>query len=102
MNKRKKKLFDSWFYLVTCICGDKNLPDLPVLNCPSCGIPGIDFQFVGDIPSKIGYLSVWCPSCLHGIVISRVGLPDNDRALPFAASKEEIVRRIPNFTHVHP
>ncbi|MHB9095747.1 MAG: hypothetical protein ACYC21_13860 [Eubacteriales bacterium] len=73
-----------------------NLPTVPSLECPRCGVPEIDFQYVGDKTTNIGFLCIWCASCLHGIHISRVKIPPQANFLP-KDSIEEVKKRIPNF-----
>ncbi|MGB6295283.1 MAG: hypothetical protein WBF90_03750 [Rivularia sp. (in: cyanobacteria)] len=100
MNKNKKQKFQEWISITTDIYN--NLPDLPVLTCPNCHKLGIDFQLVGDLHTKIGFMVCWCPFCLHGIHLSRVYIPDKAQPIPFDMSVEEISKRIPNFIHVKP
>lgn len=100
MNKNKQNNFSQWLSITKDIYN--YLPNVPVLACPSCHTSGVDFQFVGDLQKKIGYLAIWCPSCLHGIHISRARIPDEAQALSFSVSSEEISGRIPNFTRVEP
>jgi len=73
------------------------LPTVPSLECPKCGLPKIDFQYVGDKITRIGFLCIWCPSCLHGIHISRIRIPQQAELISLD-SREEIKKRIPNFT----
>lgn len=98
--KNIKNLFHLWMSIATDI--NNTLPNVTVLACPSCHRLGVDFQFVGDFQTKIGYMAIWCPFCLHGIHISRVRIPEKVQSIPFNTSAEEISRRIPNFTHVEP
>ncbi|MBI4852013.1 MAG: hypothetical protein HY819_09475 [Acidobacteria bacterium] len=70
------------------------------IMCPSCDKATIDFQYVGNPESKIGYLDVWCKGCLQGIHISRVKIPDNISFLPFDTPEEVFLKRIPNFKEV--
>lgn len=70
--------------------------------CPSCGKGPIDFRFVGRIPDRIGYLDVWCRSCLRGIHISRVKVPEARPMLNLDGPLDAISAQIPNFTQVLP
>jgi hypothetical protein len=72
------------------------------LHCPVCGDCSIDFQYVGDVETKFGYLDVWCNECLIGIHISRTNIPDKMNVLPFSTPKDEIMSRRPNFKQVTP
>ena len=100
MSQKRESLFLRWMYLVTDI--NNSLPNLPVLACRSCYRLGVDFQYVGDLQTRIGYMVIWCPFCLQGIHISRVSIPDQAQALAFNVSAEQILNRIPNFTHLKP
>ena len=98
--KMSKREFELWLDLVKEIV-DK-LPNVPPLLCPKCGQPKVVFQYVGDPETRIGYLDIWCKSCLYGIHISRTGIPENAHMISFKAPDEEIVKRIPNFIQVTP
>lgn len=100
MNKNRTNIFNKWLYLTIDIY--KNLPNESILICPNCHQSGVDFQFIGDLQKKIGFMVIWCPFCLHGIHLSRVCIPDKAQALPFDTSIEEISKRIPNLIHVKP
>lgn len=100
MSKIKNKLFSQWISIATQI--NHSLPNVPVLYCPNCHEQKVDFQFVGDLQTRIGYMAIWCPICLHGLYLSRVRIPDEIEANYFDISIEQISKRIPNFTHVEP
>ncbi|MFN6463357.1 MAG: hypothetical protein RMZ41_016305 [Nostoc sp. DedVER02] len=100
MSKIKNKFFSQWLSIATEI--NHSLPNVPVLNCPNCHQQEVDFQFVGDLQTRIGYMAIWCPFCLHGIHLSRVLIPAVLEANSFDISIEEVSKRIPNFTHVEP
>ncbi|MCL4439287.1 MAG: hypothetical protein ACYC21_05890 [Eubacteriales bacterium] len=84
---------NSWFKLAAAIAD--NLPTVPSLECPRCGLPKIDFQYVGDETTKKGFLCIWCTSCLHGLHISGVRIPPHADFLA-KDSPEEVKKRIPN------
>ena len=88
-------LYSNWLNLVKDI--NNSLPEVPPLACPICGKSSIDFQYVGDIKTRIGYLDVWCTKCLNGIHISRAKIPKNTNALSFDTPKEGILQRITEF-----
>ena len=73
--------------------------DLP---CPLCGKQTIDFQYVGDPSSRIGYLDIWCKSCLHGIHVSRVLIPEGVSMMALGVDDDKIDSRIPIYTQVLP
>lgn len=84
----------SWLKLAGIIAD--HLPTVPSLNCPRCGLPNVEFQYVGDKTTGIGFLCVWCASCLHGTHISRVKIPPQAEYIS-KDSLEEVKNRIPNF-----
>ncbi len=100
MSKIKNKVFSQWISIAIEI--NQLLPNVPVLSCPNCHRQPIDFQFVGDVQTRIGYMAIWCPFCLHGVHLSRVRISDKIPDTSFDIPIEEISKRIPNFTHVKP
>ncbi|NDI35097.1 hypothetical protein [Chengkuizengella sediminis] len=68
-------------------------------QCPECQKETVDFQYVGDTETRIGYLEIWCDSCLKGIHISRVRVPESANLLSFE-DKNLIGNRIPAFKQV--
>lgn len=100
MSKHSKNIFNKWLSLTIDIY--KNLPNVPALNCPSCNQLGIDFQFVGDLQTRIGFMVIWCPHCLNGIHLSRVCIPIQAQVIPFNSSPEIITKRIPNLIYMQP
>lgn len=100
MNKNRKNLFREWISITTIIYN--TLPNVPVLTCPNCHELGVDFQFIGDLQTRIGFMVMWCPFCLHGIHLSRVCIPQKAQALDDDTSVEEISKSIPNFIPVKP
>lgn len=93
-------MFNEWLKLVKVI-GDKS-PNADNLICPKCGSNQIDFQYVGDMSKRIGYLDIWCKSCLHGIHISRTKVPANTPIISFNEPIEVVSSRIPNFVQITP
>lgn len=84
----------TWLKLAAIIAD--NLPTVPPLECPSCMLPRIDFQYVADKTSRRGFLCIWCTSCLHGKHISGVRIPPQAEFIA-KDSIEEVKKRIPNF-----
>jgi hypothetical protein len=78
----------------TSIAGNRNLV------CPKCRNNSIDYQYVGDQITRIGFLDIWCNSCHTGLHMSRVKAPENANMISFG-STEEIAKRIPNFKPVN-
>lgn len=82
----------TWYKLAGIIAD--NLPT-DSLECPVCREAKIDFQYVGDKKAMRGFLCIWCTSCLHGIHITGVRIPEHAVCLP--KDKVELVKkRIPN------
>jgi hypothetical protein len=90
--------FKDWLSAFARIVGD--LPERRSEICPSCSDGIIQYQYVGDVQTRIGYASVWCDSCSRGIVISRVSAPNGVSMLSF----EDVTKShsIPDFTQVSP
>lgn len=72
------------------------------LICPKCNKKDIDHIYVGDINSRLGFMEVWCNSCLHGIHISRVKIPNDMEMLSFEITGNEFDNRVPKFKHITP
>ena len=89
-------MFNEWLNIV------KELPNTEKLICPKCGENRIDFQYVGDKVTRIGYIDIWCKSCLHGIHISRTKIPIDATMISFEEPKEIVIERIPQFIQVTP
>lgn len=93
-------MFNEWLNLVKEIV-DK-LPNTDNLTCPKCSESGVDFQYVGDKTTRVGYLDIWCKSCLHGIHISRTKIPANANMISFDEPAKVVSNRIPNFVQITP
>ncbi|MFI5891005.1 hypothetical protein ACIA5D_12925 [Actinoplanes sp. NPDC051513] len=69
--------------------------------CPNCGHHTLRLVFTADPDRDVGYGSFWCDTCLLGVGLSRVVIPDGaivrDRRLP----PEERVPKVPNFRLVN-
>lgn len=91
--------YQKWMSVAATIA--KSAPDIPVLPCPTCGRTDIEYQYVGDPATRVGYFNVWSAGCLTGIRISRVNVPLNVDMLPFQTPPDIVRARIPNFHDVH-
>jgi hypothetical protein len=89
-------IFKKWLHL-----GENLIKGQPII-CPTCNKATIDFQYVGDPTKKVGYLDIWCSSCLNGIHISRVRIPDNVSLLNIGDNSGKISSRIPHYTQILP
>lgn len=68
-----------------------NLSDLRVIQCPNCGEHEMEYLYIGDEKTRIGYFQLWCNNCLKGISISRVKAPVNAKFVPFDYDINSIV-----------
>ena len=90
-------MFKNWLSIATHI--QDNAENLQRFECPKCGQHQIDYLYSGDLKRKIGYLSVWYQACLHGIRVSRVGIPDGDfKKVDFEDRDEKFV--VPDFKEI--
>lgn len=89
------KNYRNWLSLVDFI------PEsIHTINCPICDKKKLDFQYVGDLEERIGLLRIWCNSCLRGIHVCRVKIPENVKIIPFTSDSD--LKRVPNFRLIHP
>ena len=68
------------------------------LKCPDCGKHEIDYIYVGDKETRVGFLQIWCNQCFKGIYISRVVAPVQAKFVSFEADLEGIV---PQYDYVN-
>lgn len=64
------------------------------IKCPNCDKHGIDYMYIGDEETRIGYFNVWCNECLKGIHISRALAPTKAKFITF---DDNLRGTIPNF-----
>jgi hypothetical protein len=93
-------MFKNWLEAFIKLHGQ--LPDKAGIACPSCGSLSIDYQYVGDANSRVGYLALWCDKCLTGIQLSRVEAPQSVELMPFDSPDDVLQKRIPNFRQIVP
>lgn len=96
MNKGFRKWLDLFVRL------HDQLPDASGLACPHCGAESVDYQYVGDLGSRIGFLDIWCGKCLTGIHLSRVEAPQTVELLSFGCPSDVLSVRIPEFRQISP
>ncbi len=72
------------------------------MACPECGNSAIDYQYVGDMKHRIGYLDMWCSACNKGVHFSRVGIPLGAQMLSFDDPEDVFAGRIPSFEQITP
>ena len=88
-------------WLMTSANVAKNFKDINNINCPTCGRKTLDYLYIGDKKTKIGYLQVWCHHCSNGIHISRVKIPEGAKMLPFDTAKD-LNEIVPRYNHITP
>ncbi|HAA8268165.1 TPA_asm: hypothetical protein GHO85_12705 [Listeria monocytogenes] len=92
-------MFNEWIRLASVI--PDYIDKLDELKCPNCKHNEIDYVYVGDLESRIGFEVVWCNNRLRGIQISRVRVPENVSMLSFKGT-ENLDEIIPKFKPVTP
>ena len=97
----KGSIYDRW--LDAFIAIKEYPPGHAKVACPNCGQNTVDFQYVGNTATRVGYLDIWCNSCLKGIHLSRIiNIPENEDLIGFDEPPERVRDRIPNFEQIVP
>ena len=73
--------YTRWFKILLDIV-DKKL-DKALAKCPNCNQSAMDYQYIGDKETNIGYMLFWCNKCLNGIHVSRVVIPKDEYTVDF-------------------
>lgn len=68
-----------------------NMSSMNPIKCPNCGKHGIDYIYIGDEETRVGFLQVWCSICLKGIHISRAVAPVNAKFVPFDTDLKDLI-----------
>ena len=92
-------MFNDWLKLLKQL--SKNNYSTKDFICPECGQKSVEYIYVGDPITNIGYLPIWCKSCNKGIQISRVEIPKEAKMIEFS-DLESIKKTIPNFNQIVP
>lgn len=92
-------MFNDWLKLLKEL--SKNNYSTNGFICPECGHKSIEYIYVGNPTTHIGYLPIWCKNCNRGIQISRVEIPKGANMIEFG-DLEGIKNTIPNFKQVVP
>ena len=74
--------------------------DKKASNCPICMGEWIEFQYVGNVSTRLGYLDVWCDSCHNGVHVSRAIAPNTVEMLPFDTPRDVLRERIPKINYI--
>ena len=91
--------FMDWINVSTLLI--KENINKPEIKCPECKQPSIDYQYVGDVLSRVGFLDIWCNSCLRGIHVSRTKAPEQLSMISFE-DVDEYKNRVPKYTPIEP
>ncbi|SED73962.1 hypothetical protein SAMN05428945_5351 [Streptomyces sp. 2224.1] len=67
---------DSWIALIPSVTAAEREP----VPCPRCSKTQLDYRYIIDPKTRLGYLLLWCNACLHGITVSRVKAPAGVKA----------------------
>ncbi len=84
-----------WIKILTQITD--NLDNVDQIKCPVCGEHGIDYIYIGDEGTRVGFLQIWCNKCLKGIYISRAVAPNKAK---FASFESELRNVVPKYEFV--
>lgn len=76
----------------------KRIESVDAAKCPRCGARQLNVQYVASPRERIGYGTMWCENCWHGIWISRTNVPEGWSYATF----EEAEGIIPNFVRIEP
>lgn len=82
----------NWMGIVAQL--SKNFAKLDHVKCPNCGEARLDYIYIGDEKTRIGFLQVWCNKCLKGIYVSRVTAFPNAKFATFDSDVKNIVPQI--------
>ena len=72
---------NEWVQIVPQITEDAD--GINSIKCPNCEKYGIDYIYIGDEKTRVGFLQIWCSKCLKGICISRTVAPQNAKFVTF-------------------
>ncbi|WP_433688997.1 hypothetical protein ACQP0I_13850 [Micromonospora carbonacea] len=87
--------FDEWLDAYDIVY--RTLPATSDLQCPNCAHRTLRLAFTGPPGAGYGYASFWCDTCLEGIHLSRVVIPERTPARSLEAPAEERGWDIPNY-----
>lgn len=81
-----------WIRIITQIT--KDFDKINHIKCPNCEKYGLDYIYIGDGKTRIGFLQIWCNECLKGIYVSRAVAPQNAKFATFESDVKNIVPKI--------
>lgn len=73
------------------------LPETSDEVCPNCGARSLNLAFTGLPRDRVGYASFWCGTCMFGIHLSRVPVPDDVPMDSVYTAPSERHVQIPNY-----
>lgn len=88
----------TWLDAVKAIASGLDDDTLPI--CPACRRQPVDYLYVGDATTRLGYLVVWCNACQQGVRISRAQAPVHAHFMTFTEPDSAFAARVPAFTEV--
>ena len=92
-----REMYHKWVRLSLGLKNDPN--SLSLLNCPICNHKNLDYLYVGNYKTMIGYLMIWSTYCNHGIYVSRVEIPARVKMIPFDGG-DDILKSVPDFIRI--
>lgn len=78
-----------WTKIISQVVAD--FDNVNQIKCPNCGEYGIDYMYIGDVNTRVGFLQIWCKRCLKGIYVSRAVAPSNAKFVAFDTNLNGIV-----------
>ena len=81
-----------WMGIVEKI--SENFSNIHQVRCPNCGEARLDYIYIGDEETRIGFLQIWCNKCLKGVYVSRAIAPLNAKFVTFDSDVKSIVPQI--------
>ena len=67
----KEVKYDSWLLALP-----RSDDEYGESSCPACISVGLRFQYFSIESRKVGWKCAWCPSCLSGVQLCRVIVPE--------------------------
>lgn len=77
------------------------LPAEPQGACPNCGHHTLRVVFSAKPDSAIGYAAFWCDTCMEGLHISRVVIPERADVRDTSLPSDEREPAIPDYRPVN-
>jgi len=59
-------------------------------SCPNCRGSTVRLLLVARKDTRMGYGFIWCETCLEGMHISRLGVPEGFEFIPFERADVEV------------